>query len=174
MQREVLAAVAAAVTASPLFLPGSVEASHDIEPNPDNAQQDVERIELGWAGQNAFYNGEIEVGASEINFATGTSDLHVRDIAYSTDQGWAGLIWCSGDWWPGGRCDHFQVRFNTRFEETGHYTAENWKATGCHEYGHTGGLGHRADEWAAQSCMKDPPSSLSLTNHDLVTINGDV
>lgn len=161
--------VAAVIAAKP------AAASHDTTPNPDNATQDVERISLTSVGQVADLQGELQVGRSEIAFQTGTSDLHVRDIDYSVPRGWAGLTWCSA-FRPLSlsTCDHFQIRFNLRFDETGYLTTDGWKTVGCHEFGHAAGLGHRADQYAEQSCMKSPSSSQVLTNHDLITINGDV
>jgi len=55
-----------------------------------------------------------------------------------------------------------------------------WKYIGCHEFGHTGGLGHRMDggTWSdadRNSCMNQ--ETIPITNfdsHDLAEINEDV
>jgi hypothetical protein len=175
-RRWVAGALAGAVGLVPHLLSmQAASASHDAVPNPDNTTHDVERISLTYVGERATLQGEVQVSRSDLNTVSGAGDVHVRDISYSTPQGWAGATWCSA-YRPLSlsTCDHFQVRFNLREDETGNYATSDWKVVGCHEHGHAAGLGHRTDSNARASCMKSPSGSAELTEHDIATINGDV
>jgi hypothetical protein len=150
-------------------------AGHGGEANsgtPDNATHYIDRNNLTRLGNIAAVHGADQLDRSDMNATfNGYGDLEVYDGAYG-DTGWAGRTDCiDSGWW--GECDVFRVRFNTSAMGT---SESAWRSLGCHEFGHTGGLGHRyaSDDSNDNSCMRSDIWPQNFDFHDINAINGVV
>ncbi|MFC7486903.1 hypothetical protein ACOCJ7_11745 [Knoellia sp. CPCC 206453] len=113
-----------------------------------------------------------QLNRSDINTAFGSGDIYVADNFY--DATWWGYAQCSQRTNNLLRCDLWTVSFNERTLPADDYW---WRKVGCHEFGHTGGLGHRtsADDTDTNSCMREGRVSVQqLDSHDLNQINSRV
>lgn len=150
-------------------------ASHGGKANsgkPDNTSQDVESNYLTTNGKAAVAQGRAQLDRSDITTSVGGSDIHVYDKAYDTS--WYGQTSCTDTNWWNGRCDHYSVKFSTS-NMSGH-SLSHWQSLGCHEFGHTGSLGHRyhSTDSNDNSCMRDDIWPKYLDTHDIDAINDNV
>ncbi len=69
-------------------------------------------------------------------------------------------------------CDIIRVRLNQSYSKT----ASQWKSLGCHEFGHTGDIGHRnsSNDTDGNSCMRSDKWYLNYDSHDISAINESV
>ncbi|GAA3928284.1 hypothetical protein GCM10023085_06790 [Actinomadura viridis] len=140
---------------------------------PDNNQQAVKGEDLTARGRLALQRGRGQLDRTKIDTSTGGGDIYVRDGRYG-DTGRYGRMWCSKQD-GNGDCDIYQITFNN---STLPATDRAYRAVGCHEFGHTGTLGHRARSADSDnnSCMRTYISdnwSGSLDSHDINAINGN-
>ncbi|MFF0474317.1 hypothetical protein [Streptomyces sp. NPDC004284] len=158
-------AVAAALV---LTIPSSAQASHDDNgTDPDNRNQAVKGFSLTSNGSTAMGYGKAELERSVITTSWGGGDIEVYDGAYG-DTKWHGRTDCT-NWnalWTS--CDIIRVRFNTSYSKS----LNQWKSLGCHEFGHTGDLGHRyaSTDTDNNSCMRIEIWPMHYDQHDLNAI----
>lgn len=153
-------------------------AGHDGKANsgdPDNGSHYVDRHDLSYYGNLAAEHGVAQLDRAADFHATfdGTGDVDIYDGAYG-DTGWSGITDCTDASWFG-QCDIFRVRFNQ--DAMSGEGSTSWRHLGCHELGHTGGLGHRYASTDAQdnSCMRQGLwNATSLDSHDLEAITAVV
>ena len=170
----VLAAVMVLASATPAL------ASHGTKPSgmPDNLDHYVDRNNLLSNTEVAVAQGIAQLDRSQLNVTlTGSGDVEVYDGGYG-DTGWDGRTSCSNKvastWLWERKCDVFKIEYNTSV--TAHYSDFKLRVIGCHEFGHTGGLGERTaandDPSTVISCMRDSGFlSTVLDSHDLNVIN---
>lgn len=143
--------------------------------DPDNADHYMDRNTLGTNGNIAAEWGATELNQSQMNATfNGAGDVEIYDYSYG-DTGWYGITDCtSGINWFTGNCDVFRVRFN-QTHMAGH-SVNHWRSLGCHELGHTAGLGHRfnSDDTYDNSCMRSDIWPRTFDTHDLDAINSSV
>lgn len=151
-----------------LAVPSAAHASHDDDgTDPDNRNQAVKGFSLTTNGKNAMNQGKAELERSVITTSWGGGDIEVYDGAYG-DTGWHGRTDCT-DWnalWTS--CDVIRVRLNTTYSKS----ASQWRSLGCHEFGHTGDLGHRSAgaDTDNNSCMRVSIWPTHFDQHDLNAI----
>jgi len=166
-----MVAAAAVVVVAP-----AAGAGHDKLPRQDNNDHYVDQHSLAAGlGKLSFDWATCATGSSvlctEVNvWFTGhpADDVHSYDSNYG-DTGWHGLTTCNGvGWTTPWLCTDWTIKFN----EFQGKTADQWKSLGCHEFGHTVGLGHRSagDDSDNNSCMRVEIWPLDYDNHDSVTI----
>ncbi|MCX4583186.1 hypothetical protein [Streptomyces sp. NBC_01481] len=158
----------AATAALILAIPSSAYASHDDGgTDPDNRSQAVKGFYLTSNGVTAMNHGKYELERSVITTSWGSGDIEVYDYAYG-DTKWHGRTDCT-NWnalWTS--CDIIRVRFNTSYYKS----YSQWKSLGCHEFGHTGDLGHRwsSTDSDSNSCMRVEIWPTHYDQHDLNAI----
>ncbi|MEV0805331.1 hypothetical protein [Micromonospora sp. NPDC050200] len=170
MRRTVIAVATAILTIAVAASPAA--ASHGNKANagpPDNAQQDVQTNSLTTGGTAAYSHGRAQLDRTDITMSTGGSDLHVYDASYSSS--WYGQTSCTDRNWLNGKCDHMDIKFNTRLMSGA--STSKWQSLGCHEFGHSGGLGHRyrSTDSNDNSCMRDDIWPKYLDTHDIDAVN---
>ena len=165
--------IIAGVTVTTLLFANTASANHGFGSTltvRDNNTQDYEMVSLTSAGRIACEHGAGQLERSEITVQIGNNDIHCHDYFVGTMY-WVGETYCTDVHWWNQRCDHFQIDFNlTGFDFTPDTVLETnfWKAIGCHEFGHTGGLAHvDLDVW---SCMR---YGLYSTTYSPNTLNQD-
>lgn len=138
--------------------------------DPDSSSQCVTSPSLTALGVVARNQGMSQLDRSDITTSFCGGDIEVRDYYYG-DTGWVGLTTCP-DKTLTGRCDTYVVKFNESLLST---TAE-WKSVGCHEFGYTGGIGHRfaSSDADNNSCMRSDINPIYFDTHDLNASNSDV
>lgn len=149
-------------------------AGHGKLPKADNSDHSLQKHSLTANGSTAFDHGVAELGKylNAYQVTSGNADVEVYDGAYG-DVGWYGIASCknlvasSG----GTRCDDFTVKFNTSAMPN---DDGKWKHLGCHEFGHTVGLGHRsaASDPNSDSCMRETIWPTQFDSHDDDQISG--
>lgn len=137
---------------------------------PDNTSQGVTNSGvLTNLGIDAMYQGAEQLNRTDITTKLGDkSDIFVYDYKYG-DNGLYGLTKCRGGGDPNHLCNVFEVRFN---QSTLPRTVKAWESVGCHELGHTAGLGHRGT--SKSSCMREIISEgwpRKLDAHDIDAVN---
>lgn len=143
-------------------------ASHGQLPKADNSDHSLQKHSLTSYGSTAFYHGVSELAKylNAYEITSGNADVEVYDGSYG-DTGWYGLSSCKNDVPFSGntRCDDFTVQFNTFYMPN---DDGMWKALGCHEFGHTVGLGHRnaSNDSDPYSCMRNDIFALMFDGHD--------
>ncbi|MCX6398024.1 MAG: hypothetical protein NTV23_16165 [Propionibacteriales bacterium] len=143
--------------------------------DPDNRDHYIDRNSVTANGDAATQWGIWELNQTYMNATLdGSGDVEVYDDYYG-ETDWAGMTNCaSGYNWLNGNCDVFRVRFNqtTMFG----YGINYWRSLGCHEFGHTAGLGHRSHSTDADdnSCMRSDIWPLLFDVHDINSINDHV
>jgi hypothetical protein len=118
------------------------------------------------------YDTRTEVSASQVNCP---QSYNVTARARRFPASYLGLTTCPGGLGPNRGCQYKFVRINVRtINEFGRNDAERarlFKTMGCHEFGHVGGLAHRAVQ---SSCIQDPTfrtTSTTMDSHDVQAIN---
>jgi hypothetical protein len=174
----VAGALAALLSVSILVTPAaSADHSNDGGAgDPDNGDHYMDRNSLSSVGDTASVWGRDELNrARDMNATfTGSGDVEIYDYTYG-DTDWHGITDCpDGINWINGNCDVFRVRFN-QSSMAGH-SLDHWRSLGCHELGHTAGLGHRKDsnDTYDNSCMREEIWPRSFDSHDLDAINSAV
>lgn len=163
-----LATTLALAAAFTLALPSAARADHDDNgTDPDNRNQAVKGFHLSTNGTNAMNYGKAELERSVITTSWGGGDIEVYDDDYGR-TGWYGSTGCT-NWnalWTS--CDIIRVRFNQHSS----LTASQWRSLGCHEFGHTGDLGHRkkSNDSDNNSCMREEIWPTHFDQHDLNAI----
>ncbi len=170
IRRFSLAALCTCVVSAVLSV-APAQASHGSGfDDPDNAAQCVTSPSLTPNGVLARNQGMAQLDRSDITTSFCGGDIEVRDYLYG-NTGWVGLTACT-DHTLTGRCDIYVVKFNESLLST----STEWKSVGCHEFGHTGGIGHRTHSSDADdnSCMRSDIDPITFDSHDLNEINADV
>lgn len=144
--------------------------------DPDNGIHRMDRHDLTPLGDAAAVWGRDQLNRADDMTATfeGSGDVDIYDGRYG-DTNWAGLTSCPrGVNWLTGNCDVFKVQFNLD-TMTGR-SSSDWISLGCHELGHTAGLGHRyaSNDADNNSCMRTTIWPKSLDGHDVDAINSAV
>lgn len=136
--------------------PGVASATHGQFPKADNSDHVFAQFSLTTNGQTA-YDWGTDVLADHVNVwysaQNSGEDVKVYDSSYG-QTGWAGQASCVNNVnWNPLLCDTWTVKFN---ESTMPNDSSTWKSLGCHEFGHTVGLGHRSalDDSDINSCMR--------------------
>lgn len=143
-------------------------ASHGQLPKADNSDHSLQKHSLTANGSTAFDNGVSELSKylNAYQVTSGNADVEVYDGAYG-DVGWYGSASCKNYVASSGRtrCDDFTVKFNTSAMVN---DAGKWKSLGCHEFGHTVGLGHRnaSNDPNSDSCMRVSIWPTQYDSHD--------
>ena len=146
MRTHTLLRVLTAAVAASVLMAGPAAAHHDYGPRilvRDNNTQDYDHNSLTQAGRIACDHGAAQLGRSEISVEMGPDDIHCYD-SFDPD-GSPGTARCTRDNWWNGRCDHYRVWFNlSGLDLTPDTDLERnyWRSLGCHEFGHTGSIGH--------------------------------
>ncbi|WP_328400126.1 hypothetical protein OHS70_23370 [Streptomyces sp. NBC_00390] len=165
--RKLVASVAMSV-AFVLGVPFSAYAGHDDDGfDPDNRSQAVKGFSLTSNGTTAMNHGKAQLEKSVITTSWGDGDIRVYDANYG-DNGWHGSTDCV-DWNAFmTSCDVMRVRFN----QYQYKSYSEWKSLGCHEFGHTGDLGHRSksNDTDNNSCMRSDRWPQYFDQHDLNAI----
>ncbi|MFD4814719.1 hypothetical protein [Streptomyces sp. NPDC058418] len=171
MARRRWAAVAVAsgaLLASSLCSPAY--AGHDDSGfDPDNRNQAVKGFSLTAKGKSAMEWGKSQLERSVITTSWGGGDIEVHDYA-TRGVTWAGQTRCK-DWNAlFTSCDVLTIQFNT----ANSYDNWTWLVIGCHEFGHTGDLGHRSasNDTDNNSCMRSNTGSAyyKFDSHDISAI----
>ncbi len=165
--------------------PGVAHASHGGEANsgtPDNADHSVDRKDLTSGSDLATRHGIAELNRSNMNATLdGSGDVEVYDKYYGTDDEWAndvGAITNCADWnFFYTECDVYRVRYNLS-SALGNASDDLWRSSGCHEMGHTAGMGHRTSDTDSNnnSCMRKcaSESRKNYDTHDIDAINSEI
>ena len=114
---------------------------------------------------DSVYNPTVlNINRYFVTSCTYSRDICVFDNNYG-DNGLAGWNACNGEQLnghPNMKCGEQLSRINT-------YYSPSARPISCHELGHAMGLRHTTD---SASCMRNAPSSSTLTSHDRAHING--
>ncbi|WP_141747145.1 hypothetical protein [Streptomyces agglomeratus] len=139
--------------------------------DPDNRNQAVKGFSLTGNGTLAMNHGKAQLEKTVITTSWGGGDIEVYDGEYERN-GWHGKTDCTD--WNAFRtsCDIIRVRLNQSYSKT----ASQWKSLGCHEFGHTGDIGHRnsSNDTDGNSCMRSDKWYLNYDSHDISAINESV
>lgn len=145
--------------------------------NPNDRYHYIDRNTVTTAVSNAVVHGISQLNRSEMSATlSGSGDVEVYDAYYGTGGDWNnryGVTWCS-QWGPYYNwCDIHVVQYNLTYFAG--YSSSRQNSGGCHELGHTAGLGHRTatTDTDDNSCMRETASSTwpSYDQHDLDAIN---
>ncbi|RSM51791.1 hypothetical protein DMB66_40885 [Actinoplanes sp. ATCC 53533] len=153
-------------------LHGTAYADHDDSgTDPDNRNQGVLEVGLTPNGATATLHGKNQLERSVISTTWGSGDIETYDNTYG-DTGWHGTTDCT-NWnvlWTS--CDIIRIRFN----ESQYKTVSQWRSLGCHEFGHSGDLGHRSsgNDGDNNSCMRVEIWPENYDQHDLDAIEDGV
>lgn len=140
--------------------------------NRDNNNHVFIRRDLTAAGQAACNWGAKELDASsEITtsaWVSGKNDVNCYDGDY--DEPWFGLASCTVVL-DANTCDVYSVQFDLDYGQIDNPTERGYyEYVGCHEFGHTSSIGHRA---SGSGCMVINNPSSYLDAHDRDAINAD-
>lgn len=180
--RALLLTTAVFTLLATLAAPAQAEHSGDANSGtPDNADHYIDRNSLTSAATTATTHGINQLNRTDMNATlTGSGDVEVFDAYYGTTGDWsgtAGRVSCNdSDWWWTGDCDVFYLRYNLSYAAS--YSTNKWRSLACHEFGHTGGLGHRSSssDSNGDSCMQSTVSANrpNFDFHDVNAINAVV
>lgn len=174
-----LARIGAALVLATIFVPSSSFASHGGDANsgtPDNKDHYIDRNDVTTKVSNATVHGIGQLNRTVMNATlTGSGDVEVYDAYYGTGGDWSGTYattWCGG--WTSlyTHCDLYAVQFNLTY--VADFTQNEANKTGCHELGHTAGLGHRfsSTDTDNNSCMRQGRSTNRYFDaHDITAVN---
>lgn len=173
------------------FAPAGSYAMHDSSPNADNKDHDSDWNDIEPDGADAIAEGEYALDTyTEMHVHRGRKyDVHNYDGYYGpycnastgTCTEFAGMSTCIRVNWWNSLCDQWDVRYNLRYSYSNNssWSFDEWKAVGCHEFGHTVGIGHRnnSTDRNRDSCMNADGSELPahpwFDSHDVNEINAD-
>ena len=171
--------VTATVVAFPLSSVGVAYASHGGKANtgtPDNKDHYIDRNSVTTKISDATIHGIGQLNRTAMNATlTGSGDVEVFDGYYGTGGDWSNTFastHCGGYTPLYQHCDVYVVEFNLTY--MGSWTQSEANATGCHELGHTAGLGHRTGDTDTDdnSCMRSGRYiSRSFDAHDIDAVN---
>jgi hypothetical protein len=153
-------------------------ADHDDLIDPDNADHHVDRNDLGASANNATIHGIGQIDRTKMNATlSGSGDVEVFDYSYGSSGSWKntrGRTTCVNKTWTGRECDVYEVSFNLTYLSGS--SSAVWNHVGCHEFGHTGGLGHRTSSTDSNnnSCMRSGGANQYFDDHDIDQIDEDV
>lgn len=158
---------------------GTAAATNDWGANPDNPNHYIGHFSSGWDanGDAAESRGGSELDRSDLIVHYGnTGDVKQLEGDFRQHE-WYGITSC--DDLIVSTCDHYTVYYdsqNIADDYSGSYRTAAFKALGCHELGHTGGLDEESNQ-GATTCMV---AGLEITKqslrdpHDLTIINDDI
>lgn len=144
---------------------------------PDNTTHGVDRHSLTANGETATAQGIAQLDRSKMNASlSACCDVQVYDASYGDSGDWnnvAGKTDCIDDNWWNNVCNEYRVRFNQ--SNMSSYSGD-WRVIGCHEFGHTAGLGHRyaSTDSDDNSCMRSglyTYATRTFDSHDINAIN---
>lgn len=144
---------------------------------PDDALHCVDRNAVTTKVDNAVQHAIAQLDRSAMDATLSCSgDVEVWDEYYGTSGDWSntyGRTNCEAWVVVGIRCNVYDVRYNLTYFAS--YSADQVKSGGCHEFGHTAGLGHRTSSTDTDdnSCMRSTVSASrpNYDSHDLDGIN---
>lgn len=171
--RTVILAALSGVTMV-LALASPASADHDnYGTDPDNRNQAIRKRGLTGPGDVAANHGKAQLERSVITTSWGSNDVDVFDDRYGS-VGWSGKTDCT-DWnvlWTS--CNVIRIRFNESSMAGG--SQGDWQSLGCHEFGHSGDIGHRSasSDRDNNSCMREDIWPLTYDTHDINAINASV
>lgn len=142
---------------------------------PDNRDQAVSRVSLGTYGNAGVDRGTGELNRTVLNVYGGTGDIY----AYDGDYSWSayGSTDCTDVNWYNYTCNTYSVKFNDRaLRAASISTLYYYQSLGCHEFGHTGDLGHRSSgsDSDNNSCMRSDIWPAQFDDHDVQAVNAFV
>ncbi|GIG03002.1 hypothetical protein Cci01nite_80950 [Catellatospora citrea] len=139
--------------------------------DPDNRTQYVKKIDFSSSHADAAVDhGKAQLERSVITTGWGDNDIEVFEHPYG-NTGWTGLTDCT-DWNVLlTSCNVIRIRFNHSAMVNANYT--HWRSLGCHEFGHSGDLGHRDpdEDTDNNSCMRENIWPENFDSHDLTAID---
>lgn len=140
-----LMATALAVSALVVQLAGPAVAGHDDMIDPDNADHYIDRHSLTTDASDATIHAIGELNRTKMNATvTGSGDVDAYDAYYGTSGSWENILGrtsCVDKTWTLLECDVYELKYNLSYMAG---TSQSyWNSLGCHEFGHTAGLGHR-------------------------------
>jgi hypothetical protein len=170
---------AATVLAIPLSSVGVAYASHGGQANagtPDNKNHYIDRNALTTKTNTATIHGIDQLNRTVMNATlTGSGDVEVYDGYYGTGGEWSNTFattYCAGYTQFYQHCDVYSIQYNLTY--MANWAQSEASATGCHELGHTAGLGHRTatTDTDDNSCLRSGRYiSGSFDAHDVNAIN---
>jgi hypothetical protein len=170
--RRHLAQVGAAITAASVTMAtaGPALAMHgDGMIDPDGRHHEWRTESLTQGGQTACSWGAAILGTrTNMDTFEGAEDVVCRDGYYNSPP-WFGFTQCVNSNWLGITCFDFNIWFELSAAQQS--ATIDWKYIGCHEFGHTGGVGHQP---SGSSCMVDRSGNIDLDQHDIDMVNRDV
>lgn len=180
LRRDVwrLSVVVAGTLTLLLQVPGPSFGEHDDFIDPDNVDHYVDRFNVETQTSNATIHGIAELNRTKMNATlSGSGDVTVYDYTYGDIGDWEnvrGKTFCYDKTWTQLECDKYDLAFNL----TNLYgkTVAVWNHVGCHEFGHTAGLGHRTEDNDTNdnSCMRQGGDNQYFDSHDTELIDEDV
>lgn len=146
-------------------------------PTPNSRNELVDRNDLIGTSDVAVRHGIDQLNRTVINASLeGSGDVEVYDGYYGTSGIWedvAGKADCMEYTQFYEHCLLYMVRFNLTY--TANYSTNASYSLGCHEFGHTVGLGHRSstNDGNDNSCMRKniDASRPNYDTHDIGAIN---
>lgn len=174
-----LAAVGASLILGTIVTMSTASAGHGdngsaISYDRDNNNQSVERINVTQAGSLACGWGLARLDNTEVDAHwPGNNDIRCRDGDYN--KPWLGITSCTNVSWHNFRCDIYGIRFDLDYGRTVDSAWERrwYRYIGCHEFGHTSSVGHRASDTDHNSCMRNGHGHIWFDRHDHTAINRD-
>ena len=175
-----LAAIVSLCAAVVLVTPAANAGHGSTYAPPDDTTINIDRNDLTAGSNTAVARGIAQLDRTDLNATTsGSGDIEVYDGYYGTSGEWndrVGYAPCVAYTAGYAKCTLYWVQFNLSYSAG--YGTGALNSLGCHEFGHTGGLGHRnADnDTDNNSCMRSAISSnrQSFDAHDLDAINNAV
>ncbi|MQM26605.1 hypothetical protein [Glycomyces albidus] len=177
--RMILIAAAAFALLAALAAPARAGHSGDSGiGNPDSKTHCLEYDALTSDGYNASQHGrgQLQRSVMTTSMSCDSLDVRVHDGYYGTSGDWnglAGMADCLAYQWWSNVCEVYRVRYNLTYAAG--YSDATWDSLGCHELGHTAGLGHRtaSNDTDNNSCMRSSVSSSRprFDTHDVNAID---
>ena len=161
-----------------LLVPSAYAGHGHSLPTPDNRTHRIDRNNLtAGSSQDAVNWGIHELDRTVMNATLeGGGDVEVYDGYYGTSGIWDGVpgkATCMEytDFYQ--TCLNYHVKFNLSYSAD--YSINKAHGLGCHELGHTVGLGHRDgdDDSNNNSCMRKiiDPQRPDFDTHDVDAVN---
>jgi len=174
------AAATALMLALSMILPASPAfAGHGAQANsgtPDDRNHYIDRNSLTAKSDSATVQGVSQLNRTVMNATfSGSGDVEVYDDYYGTGGDWqsvSGKVTCMGYTPLYTHCDLYLMQYNLTY--VAGYSQSQADQVGCHELGHTAGLGHRtsATDTDNNSCMRSGLSTWRyFDQHDIDAVN---